>query len=40
VREVAQFVADLKGMSIEKLGEHTSENFYRLFSKAKQYLPA
>jgi TatD DNase family protein len=34
VREVAQFVADLKGMSIEKLGEHTSENFYRLFNKA------
>lgn len=40
VREVAQFVADLKGMSIEKLGEHTCENFYRLFSKAKQYLPS
>jgi TatD DNase family protein len=40
VREVAQFVADLKGMSIEKLGEHTCENFYRLFNKAKQHLPA
>jgi len=40
VREVAQFVADLKGMSIEQLGEHTCENFYRLFNKAKQYLPA
>ena len=39
VYEVAQFVADLKGMSIEQLGEHTSENFYRLFNKAKQYLP-
>ena len=40
VREVAQFVADLKGMSIEQLGEHTCENFYRLFAKAKPYLPA
>lgn len=40
VREVAQFVADLKGMSIERLGEHTCENFYRLFNKAKQHLPA
>jgi TatD DNase family protein len=39
VREVAQFVADLKGMSIAQLGEHTCENFYRLFSKAKPHLP-
>jgi len=40
VREVAQFVADLKGMSIEALGEHTCDNFYRLFTRAKQYLPS
>lgn len=40
VREVAQFIADLKGISIEALGEHSSANFYRLFTKAKQYLPA
>jgi TatD DNase family protein len=39
VREVAQHVADLRGISIEALGEQTTENFYRLFTKAKQYLP-
>ncbi len=38
VREVAQFVADLKGLSLEKLGERTSENFHRLFAKAKSHL--
>lgn len=35
VREVAEFVAELKGMSFEALAETTSENFYRLFSNAK-----
>ena len=39
VREVAQFIADLKGITIEALGEQTSENFYRLFKKAKQHSP-
>ncbi len=34
VREVAKFVADLKGISYEKLCEITGENFHRLFSKA------
>lgn len=34
VYEVAQFVADLKGLSIEELGERTSENFHRLFNRA------
>ncbi|GAB3107447.1 TatD family hydrolase [Aestuariicella hydrocarbonica] len=34
VREVAAFVADLKGISYEKLCEITGENFHRLFRKA------
>lgn len=34
VREVAQFVADLKGISFDKLCEITGDNFHRLFSKA------
>jgi len=34
VREVAQFVADLKGISFEKLCEITGAIFHRLFSKA------
>ena len=40
VREVAEFVAEVKGMPFEELARHTTENFYRLFSRAKQYLPA
>jgi TatD DNase family protein len=40
VLEVAQCVADLKGIALESLAEKTTENFYRLFNKAKQYLPA
>lgn len=39
VREVAQFVADVRGMPLEDLAQKTTENFYRLFNKAKQYLP-
>lgn len=39
VREVAEFVADVKGVSFEDLAHHTTENFYRLFSQARQYLP-
>jgi len=39
VREVAQFVADVRGIPLEELAEHTTHNFYRLFSKAKDYLP-
>lgn len=34
VREVAEFVAELKGISYEQLLEVTSDNFHRLFSKA------
>ena len=34
VRDVAEFVADLRGISYEALAEVTTENFYRLFPKA------
>lgn len=34
VREVAQFIADLKGISYEKLCQITGDNFHRLFYKA------
>ncbi len=34
VREVAEFVADLKGIRLEALAEITSDNFYRLFRRA------
>ncbi len=34
VKEVAQFVADLKGVSYAALAEQTTANFYRLFSSA------
>lgn len=36
VREVAEFVADLKGISVEALGEQTTENFFNLFPLAKR----
>jgi len=32
VVEVAKFIADLKGINVETLAKHTTENFYRLFS--------
>ncbi len=34
VRQVAEYVADLKGLSYEALVERTGENFFRLFPKA------
>ncbi len=34
VREVAEFIAELKGISFEKLAEITTQNFNTLFSKA------
>lgn len=37
VREVAQYIADLRGLPLEKLAEITSENFYRLFTNAARY---
>ncbi len=36
VREVANFVAQLKGVSLEALAEQTSENFYQLFNRVKR----
>lgn len=35
VREVAEYVAQLRGMSYEALAQQTGENFFRLFSKAE-----
>ncbi|MEH6442537.1 MAG: TatD family hydrolase [Oceanospirillaceae bacterium] len=34
VVEVAQFIADLKGISVSKLADITSENYYTLFTKS------
>lgn len=34
VREVAEYIAELKGLSFEDLARITTENFYRLFPKA------
>ena len=34
VRNTAEFVADLRGVSVEQLGETTTANFFNLFSKA------
>jgi TatD DNase family protein len=36
VRDVAKFVADLKGVSLEHLATATSDNFYRLFSRVQR----
>ena len=33
VRHTAEFVAELRGISLEALAEATTENFYRLFSR-------
>lgn len=35
VVEVAKFIAQLKGISVEELAKHTTDNFYRLFSLVK-----
>lgn len=34
VREVAEFIAELRGISYEQLAEITTENFLRLFPRA------
>ncbi len=36
VLHTAQFVADLKGVPLAELGRVTSENFYRLFARARR----
>lgn len=38
VREVAEYLAELRGISFEALAEATTDNFYRLFPKAKASL--
>lgn len=35
-RNVAEFVANLKGISVEELAKVTTENFFRLFAQAKR----
>lgn len=35
-RNVAEFVANLKGISIEELEQVTTDNFFKLFNKAKR----
>lgn len=37
VREVAEFIAEVRGMAFADLAQQTTENFYRLFKKAQQY---
>ena len=34
VVEVAQYIADLKGVSLQEMAEISSENYYRLFKKS------
>ncbi len=36
VKLVAEYIAELRGISVEALAEQTSENFYRLFSSARR----
>ncbi|MGN6500485.1 MAG: TatD family hydrolase [Tsuneonella sp.] len=36
VRNTAEFVASLRGESLEQLAQTTTDNFYRLFSKARR----
>jgi TatD DNase family protein len=38
--DTARFVAQLRGVSVEDLGRTTSENFYRLFTKAGRVVVA
>lgn len=40
VREVADFIADLTGVDKEALYRATSENFLRLFPRARQFMPS
>ena len=36
VADTAAFLANLRGLMVEKLGDQSSDNFYRLFSKAQR----
>ena len=35
VRHVAEFIADLRGIAVEEVARHTSDNFFNLFKLAK-----
>ena len=35
VRHTAEKLAEIRGVSLEEIGRVTTENFYRLFSKAR-----
>lgn len=35
-KHVVEFIADLKGVSFEKVADKTTENFFRIFKKAKK----
>jgi TatD DNase family protein len=37
VSKVGEFVADLKGVPVEKLAEHTSSNFFQCFQVNRQF---
>lgn len=37
VKHVAEFVAELRGDTVENIAEQTTANFYRLFPQARQY---
>ena len=34
VKHTAEFLSELKGISYEKIAEHTTSNFFNLFTKA------
>lgn len=36
VRFVAERIAEIKGLSLEQVAQHTTQNFYELFKKAEQ----
>jgi TatD DNase family protein len=36
VAHVAEYIAKLKGVSVEQVAQQTSDNFFKLFSFAKQ----
>ncbi len=38
VREVCEYIAELKGISFDELAQHTGDNFHKLFSKAAPFL--
>jgi TatD DNase family protein len=36
VRHVAEFIANLRGLSVDELAKHTTDNFFTCFKKAKR----